>query len=145
MIRAISIYEGTKVIIRPLNPTPIPCQCKQAEFSHFSGDEVLMDEQRNYFIIMDSDKEINIHYTAIIYYTDTPDPERTSSPDKRGDVNRDFSVNIVDALLVAQYYVGLPVSNFYKENGDANCDSIINIVDALVIAQFYVSLITRLC
>lgn len=42
-----------------------------------------------------------------------------------GDVNEDGTIDIVDALLTAQYYVGLDVS----------------IVDALLIAQYYVGLI----
>jgi endoglucanase len=59
-----------------------------------------------------------------------------------GDVNNDSAVNIVDALLVAQEYVGLAPSNFNPDVADVNCDNGINIVDALLIAQFYVGLIT---
>jgi hypothetical protein len=60
-----------------------------------------------------------------------------------GDVNGDGSINIVDALLVAQFYVGLDPQNFQTGAGDTNCDGTINIVDALLIAQFYVGLITE--
>ncbi len=59
-----------------------------------------------------------------------------------GDVNSDNSVNIVDALLIAQYYVGLGPNPFNSGLADVNCDSSINIVDALLIAQYYVGLIT---
>ncbi len=59
-----------------------------------------------------------------------------------GDANRDNSVNIVDALLIAQYYVGLGPSPFYTEQADVNCDGSISIVDALVVAQYYVGLIS---
>jgi glucosylceramidase len=69
----------------------------------------------------------------------TQTPEETSS----GDVNHDDSIDIVDALLVAQYYVGLNPGNFDVENGDVNCDGEINIVDALLIAQYYVGLIPK--
>jgi endoglucanase len=57
-----------------------------------------------------------------------------------GDANSDDSVDIVDALVTAQFYVGLTVT--IDENAaDVNCDDAVNIVDALLIAQFYVGLI----
>jgi xyloglucan-specific exo-beta-1,4-glucanase len=58
-----------------------------------------------------------------------------------GDVNSTGTVDIVDALLVAQYYVGLNPSGFVSANADVNCSGAIDIVDALVIAQYYVGLI----
>ncbi|MBN2735697.1 MAG: hypothetical protein JXR70_01870 [Spirochaetales bacterium] len=65
---------------------------------------------------------------------------------KKGDVNGDNVVNIVDALLVAQFYVGLPIEGtFIEANGDTNCDNVINIVDALLIAQYYVGLENSFC
>lgn len=54
-------------------------------------------------------------------------------------------MDIVDALLVAQFYVGLDPANFNAANADANCDGTIDIVDALLIAQYYVGLITGFC
>jgi endo-1,4-beta-xylanase len=60
-----------------------------------------------------------------------------------GDVNNDDTINIVDALLIAQYYVGLNPSSFYSDAADVDCDSSINIVDALLVAQFYVGLISE--
>lgn len=59
-----------------------------------------------------------------------------------GDVNNDNSITIVDALLVAQYTVGLNPSNFDQSRADINADGQINIVDALVIAQISVGLQT---
>ena len=58
-----------------------------------------------------------------------------------GDVNSDEAINIVDALLIAQYYVGLIPDNFNPESADVSGDDNINIVDALLVAQFYVGLI----
>ena len=58
-----------------------------------------------------------------------------------GDVNGDGAISIVDALLVAQYYVGLNPNPFDQENADVNCDNSVNIIDALLIAQYYVGLI----
>lgn len=75
--------------------------------------------------------------------TNPPDP--TSPGYTTGDVNGDGSINIVDALLVAQYYVGLDPANFLVEASDANCDGTVNIVDALLIARYYVGLVDELC
>ena len=75
--------------------------------------------------------------------TPTPTPEFTSESEGiPGDVNNDNSVNVVDALLVAQYYVGIIPSIFNPDNADVDCSSAINIVDALLIARYYVGLIT---
>lgn len=59
-----------------------------------------------------------------------------------GDVNNSSTIDIVDALLIAQYYVGLNPSNFYTGAADVDGDGSINIVDALLVAQYYVGLIT---
>jgi len=59
-----------------------------------------------------------------------------------GDVNNDTYIDIVDALLVAQFYVGLGPQGFEESNADVNCDSSIDIIDALFIAQYYVGLIS---
>jgi hypothetical protein len=60
-----------------------------------------------------------------------------------GDVNSSGTIDIVDALLVAQYYVGLNPADFVSAVGDVNCSGGIDIVDALVIAQYYVGLISQ--
>ncbi|MBN2533848.1 MAG: glycosyl hydrolase 53 family protein [Spirochaetales bacterium] len=59
-----------------------------------------------------------------------------------GDVNHDNTIDIIDALLVAQFYVGLNPSNFDQDRADLNEDSQVDIVDALIIAQIYVGLAT---
>ena len=58
-----------------------------------------------------------------------------------GDTNRDGDINIIDALLVSQYYVGLEPSPFYEIDADVDCNDKIDITDALRIAQYYVNLI----
>ena len=62
----------------------------------------------------------------------------------RGDVNGSRTIDIVDALLVAQYYVGLPVT-IDLTAADSNCNGVVDIVDALLIAQYYVGLISQFC
>ncbi len=59
-----------------------------------------------------------------------------------GDVNGSSTIDIVDALLVAQYYVGLPLSGFDAACADVTKDGTVDIIDALRIAQYYVGLIT---
>ena len=60
-----------------------------------------------------------------------------------GDVNDNGLIDIVDALLVAQAYVGLNPQNYYPAAADVNANGVIDIVDALLIAQFYVGLISE--
>jgi hypothetical protein len=62
---------------------------------------------------------------------------------RKGDVNDDGNITIVDALMVAQFYVGLPVT-INQAAADTNCDGNITIVDALRIAQYYVGLLASL-
>jgi hypothetical protein len=50
-------------------------------------------------------------------------------------------INIVDALLTAQCYVGLNPGGFSQSVADVSGDGSIDIVDALLIAQYYVGLI----
>ncbi|MBN2442630.1 MAG: hypothetical protein JXJ04_14845 [Spirochaetales bacterium] len=61
-----------------------------------------------------------------------------------GDVNNSGVTDIVDALLTAQYYVGLNPAGFVSSVADVNCSGEIDIVDALLIAQYYVGLVPEL-
>ncbi|MBN2444980.1 MAG: dockerin type I repeat-containing protein [Spirochaetales bacterium] len=60
-----------------------------------------------------------------------------------GDVNTDELVDIVDALLVSQYYVDLNPPNFDTDAADVDANGQIDIVDALLIARKYVGLIDK--
>jgi len=77
--------------------------------------------------------------------TPTPIPTIVPSCTLLGDVNGDGIINIVDALLVAQVYVGLAPLNYNRSCADVNCSGTIDIVDALLIAQYYVGLIDSFC
>jgi cellulose 1,4-beta-cellobiosidase len=59
-----------------------------------------------------------------------------------GNVNNDSTINIVDALMIAQYTVGLNPTGFVSSVADVNCDGSITIVDALIVAQYTVGLVT---
>jgi endo-1,4-beta-xylanase len=61
-----------------------------------------------------------------------------------GDVNNSGGVDIVDALLIAQYYVGLNPSNFDSTVADVNASGSVDVVDALRVAQFYVGIVSQL-
>lgn len=61
-----------------------------------------------------------------------------------GDVDGNGEVDIVDALLVAQYYVNLDPVVFNPNVADVDLDGEISIIDALLIAQYYVGLIPTL-
>jgi hypothetical protein len=56
-------------------------------------------------------------------------------------VNGNGGIDIVDALLIAQAYVGLNPSNYNTVCADVNCSGAVDIVDALLVAQLYVGLI----
>ncbi len=66
----------------------------------------------------------------------------TVTPSLVGDVNGTGSIDIIDALLVAQYYVGLSIANFNTCFADANRSGSIDIIDALLIARCYVGLVS---
>jgi len=59
-----------------------------------------------------------------------------------GDVNSDANINILDALMTAQYAININPPGFILANADVDGNNIINIVDALIIAQYSVGLIT---
>ena len=83
----------------------------------------------------------NYNAKSCYYEVQTVLADTSPQQDNLGDVNNDNTVNIVDALMIAQYYVGLNPPGFNAANGDVNCDGSINIVDALMVAQSYVGLI----
>jgi hypothetical protein len=78
--------------------------------------------------------------------TTAPTAAPTSVPTPvgmKGDVNNSGTVDIVDALMIAQSYVGLNPAGFNAAYADVNCSGGIDIVDALLVAQYYVGLISN--
>ncbi len=59
-----------------------------------------------------------------------------------GDVNADGTVNYLDAMLIAQYYVSIiGEDQLNMMAADVNGDDAVNYLDAMLVAQFYVSII----
>ncbi|MBN2440299.1 MAG: hypothetical protein JXJ04_03110 [Spirochaetales bacterium] len=58
-----------------------------------------------------------------------------------GDVDENGIINVLDALLISQYYVNLNPPNFNPAYADVNCSNSIDIVDSLLICQLYVGLL----
>jgi hypothetical protein len=75
----------------------------------------------------------------------TPTPTQTTPPGDcpfvNGDVDGDDSIDIVDALLIARFYVHLNPDGFEECAADVNGDGNVTITDALLVAQCYVNLI----
>jgi hypothetical protein len=110
------------------------------QWTYYSNDA---NSQRWSFIAVGSTGETAAPTAAPTNPPSTPAP--TAGTSSLGDVNNDGSANIVDALLIAQYYVGLNPSGFILANADVNCNGTVDIVDALIVAQYYVGLISRFC
>ncbi|MBN1697122.1 MAG: dockerin type I repeat-containing protein [Spirochaetales bacterium] len=64
-------------------------------------------------------------------------------PRQTGDVNDGGNINIVDALLINSYYVGLDPPKFHKSAADINGDGRITIIDTLLVAKYDVGLISE--
>jgi hypothetical protein len=52
-----------------------------------------------------------------------------------GDTDGSGEIDIVDALVIAQAYVGLNPVNYNAECADVDCSGSIDIIDALLVAQ----------
>jgi hypothetical protein len=135
----ISYDYGTSVSLFMLSGTPPPPPGQndppvRYQVAKFNGSSSTLD------LVMDADRTVTVNYSTIVI-----EPIPTVAPSRKGDVNGNGSVDIVDALLVAQYYVGLAPAGFIASNADVNCSGTVDIVDALMIAQYYVGLITGFC
>ena len=87
-------------------------------------------------------KKLNLLQTLQRPPTDPPTPSPSPPPHMLGDVNDDKRVDMVDALMTAQYSVGLVPAGFIVLNAEVNCDGSINIIDALMIARYCVGIMS---
>jgi hypothetical protein len=51
-----------------------------------------------------------------------------------GDVNGDGTVNILDAITLANAFLAAPDSSNWNANADVNSDGVVNILDAIILA-----------
>ena len=58
-----------------------------------------------------------------------------------GDVDNNGVINIIDALMIAQYTIDLRPAGFSTTAADVDMNGAITIIDALIIAQYTVGLI----
>ncbi|MBN2441208.1 MAG: family 43 glycosylhydrolase [Spirochaetales bacterium] len=155
-------------------PTPIPTGCEDApewkSTTPYESEGIVVKYNGNlyenkWYSLGDNPEENSGEYDVWIFIescdpqnTTTPTTEPTTTPVNTpaptatlapnitlGDVNADGVIDIVDALLIAQYYVDLNPAIFNPDAADTNCDDFIDIVDALLAAQYYVGLINNFC
>ena len=63
---------------------------------------------------------------------------------KKGDVDGDGVVDLADAVLVINHYVGKPVNKFVTGAADVDGDGVIDLADAVRIINFYVGKVQSL-
>ncbi|MGA3191840.1 MAG: NosD domain-containing protein [Candidatus Bathyarchaeia archaeon] len=74
-----------------------------------------------------------------------PVPNETDTPDNTcsswvavtipGDVNGDFTINILDAITLSNAFLTTPSSAKWNPNADINGDNLVNILDAIILAN----------
>ena len=62
----------------------------------------------------------------------------------KGDVDGDGVVDLADAVLVINHYVGKPVATFNEKAADVDGDGVIDLADAVLIINYYVGKIDTL-
>ena len=66
------------------------------------------------------------------------------APEIMGDVDDDGVVDIADAVLVINHFVGKPVTTFNEKTADVDVDGVIDLADAVLIINYYVGRIDSL-
>jgi hypothetical protein len=133
-------------------PTTVTLTANDYEYSNgakdifYSWDGDLTGNTNPATIYVDGAKSVTAQYVhGDPTPTNGPTPTLTpvSCDCDPGDVNCSGNVDIVDALLVAQFYVGLNPAGLTECAADVDCNGRIEIIDALLIAQYYVGLIAE--
>ena len=89
--------------------------------------------------------------SPLIVNTDGTKPAVQSTQSKitiedytKGDVDGDGVIDLADAVLVINHYVGKPVAKFNEKAADVDGDSVIDLADAVRIINFYVGKVQSL-
>ena len=95
-----------------------------------------------YMLSLDEDPDDIPHIAYRIFSRDLKYGYRnaTSGNSELGDVSGDGKVDIVDALFIARFSVGLSVPSFNEDVADVDCSGQVDIVDALFVARKSVGL-----
>jgi hypothetical protein len=138
----ISGSNGTSVTVQYQSPVTITftASANSGIFSSWSG--ALSGSTNPTTLYVDRVLSVTANFIEVPPGTPIVTPAPTPGTGLLGDANSNGTIDIVDALLVAQYYVGLTPSGFNAANADVTKDGSIDIVDALRIAQYYVGLIS---
>jgi hypothetical protein len=54
-----------------------------------------------------------------------------------GDINGDFTVNILDAITLSNSFLTPPGSTNWNPDADINSDNIVNILDAIILSNHF--------
>jgi hypothetical protein len=54
-----------------------------------------------------------------------------------GDINGDGTVNVLDAIILANAFLSTPSSSNWNPNADINGDGVVNILDAIIMASYF--------
>jgi hypothetical protein len=54
-----------------------------------------------------------------------------------GDINGDWSVNILDSIILSNAFLATPGSSNWNPNADINSDSVVNILDAITLSNHF--------
>jgi hypothetical protein len=54
-----------------------------------------------------------------------------------GDINGDFTVDILDAITLSNAFLTTPNSSNWNPNADINGDNVVNILDAIILANHF--------
>ncbi len=97
-------------------------------------------------INVDGQKLLTAFYAVSDPLPPTPTAVPVPTPDPcmfiMGDANGNGTIDIIDALIVVQYYIGLNPASIRTCSSDVDRNGTIDVVDALRIAQCYVGLIS---
>lgn len=76
---------------------------------------------------------LTIHAESMLSSPEGESPLHISSMNKAGDVNNDGELSLSDVLLIVDYILGNPSSDFNKDNADLDGDGEISLADILIL------------